>query len=157
MNNTSIAEKKSDKNIDKPAVIKNNEIAKNSPARSASVARQPVVARTRTVAIAPTRRPAVKKSAPAPAKTKTILDDKYIVSDAYFISDPKGKYYITSKGHFVQADSNNIYMLGRLAQSNKEGYDLMLSDKHYNYLYIGEGGSIINGAGKKVGYLKVRE
>jgi hypothetical protein len=47
-------------------------------------------------------------------------------------------------------------MVGRLAQSNREGYSLMLSDKHYNYLYIANGGSIVNGSGKKVGYLKIR-
>jgi hypothetical protein len=167
MENTSIAEKKSDKNIEKPAVVKNPQIehtsavvkqtvavrntssTRNTPAKSTTAVRS-----TAPVRKQPSARP-VASVAPKPAKS--LLDDKYIVSDAYFNADPKGKYYITTKGHFVQVDTNNIYMLGRLAQSNKEGYSLMLSDKNYNYLYIGQGGSIINGAGKQVGYLKVRE
>jgi hypothetical protein len=172
MENTAIAEKKSNMNIDKPAVVKQPRIVKQ-PAVATTASRpsatpvrtQPRTAttqntrstsqqRTTAVRTAPVKKqPAVAK---APAKKKSILDEKYIASDAYFSADPKGKYYITNKGHLVQVDDTNIYMVGRLAQSNREGYSLMLSDKHYNYLYIADGGSIVNGAGTKVGYLKIR-
>jgi hypothetical protein len=157
MENKAIAEKKSDKNIEKPAVVKNPQVAsKNTVATTAPKKATPV--RTTTTR-ATTKKAPVKKQAvaKAPAKKKEgMLEDKHIASDAYFYSDPKGRYYITMRGHLVQVSDDNIYMVGRLAQSNKEGYSLMLSDKHYNYLYIGDGGNIYNGNDKKVGYLKIR-
>lgn len=158
MENKAIAEKKSNRNIDKPAVVKNpqvasrNTVAGNTTAKATTAKTAPV--RTTTVKKAPAKRTVAAK---APARKKeSMLDEKYIASDAFFYSEPKGRYYITTRGHFVQVSDDNIFMVGRLAHSNKEGYSLMLSDKHYNYLYIGDGGNIYNGNNKKVGYLKIR-
>lgn len=154
--NSAVAENKTDEMIEKPAVPKNPQVMKKTEAvavRKEAVRRQPVKKpAVRQVAV---RRP-VTKSVPV-KKSNAVLADKYIVSDAYFNADPNGKYYITTKGHLVQVDNNNIYMIGRLAQSNKEGYSLMLSDKQYNYMYIGQGGAIVNGTGKRVGQIKIRD
>ena len=138
-----------------PKVANNNTFA-TAPAKKTTSVRSTT---TRTSNNASTRKTPVKKqvAAKAPAKKKEgMLEEKHIASDAYFYSDPKGRYYITMRGHLVQVSDDNIFMVGRLAQSNKEGYSLMLSDKHYNYLYIGDGGNIYNGNDKKVGYLKIR-
>lgn len=82
-----------------------------------------------------------------------VLDEKYIAFDVAFNADSESLYYITVKGNLVSVDGNSLYLIGRLAESNKRGYKLMLSDKNYNYLYIGSGGAIVNGAGKKVGII----
>lgn len=156
--NTAVAENKTDAAVVKPAVSKKPEVMKKTEAvavRREAVSR-PVAARRPVVRQVPVRTTAVTKASQG-RKSNSVLADKYIASDAYFSADPDGKYYITTKGHLVQVDNNNIYMIGRLAQSNKEGYSLMLSDKQYNYMYIGQGGSIVNGSGKRVGQLKVRE
>lgn len=141
MDNRAIAAKKSDVNIEKPAVV-------NKP----QVLREPAVA-SRNVKKAPARTTRPRASA---NNTQSALDEKYIASVAYFNADPNGKYYITTGANFVQVENNKVYLIGRLAQSNKPGYSLMLSDKHYNYLYIATGGVIVNGAGKRVGHLKMR-
>lgn len=161
MDNKAIVEKKSDRGIEQPAVVREPQVARQpvatSGTRKSVVTAKPIVKQTRTTSQA---RPAAYKkpavAAKVPAKKKSLLDEKYIASDAYFSSDPKGRYHITTKGHLVQVSDDNIFMIGRLAQSNLEGYSLMLSDKHYNYLYIADGGNIVNGNGKKVGYLKIR-
>lgn len=164
MDNSAIANKKSNSNAEKPAVVRNPQVVKQPVATNKNT----VAARTMsgsTARTAPANRPTVKQApvrtkavaakAP-PRRSKSLLDEKFIASDAYFNSDPTGKYHITKKGHLVQVTKDNVYMVGRLAQSNVDGYSLMLSDKHYNYLYIADGGSIVNGSGKKVGYLKIR-
>lgn len=134
MDNNAIVEKKSDVNIQKPAVV-----------TKPQATRKPAV-----VAMAP------QKQAGRPAQKNTALDEKHIASEAYFNADPNGKYYITKGANFVQIENNTLYLIGRLAQSNRPGYSLMLSDKQYNYLYIATGGVIVNGAGKRVGHLTVR-
>lgn len=83
-----------------------------------------------------------------------VLADKHIAFDVHFAADSNGIYYITNKGHLVNVDRQSAYLIGSLSESNKRGYRLMLSDKNYNYLYIAEGGSIENGAGKKVGTIR---
>lgn len=135
MDNTAIAQKQSDTNIEKPAVVAKPEIMGET---TAQVTRQS------------------RKTGASLSKSMSLLDDKYIASEAYFSSDPEGKYFITKRAHLVQVTKDNIYLIGRLAESNRSGYRLMLSDKYYNYLYIDRGGAIVNGAGKRVGYLKVR-
>ncbi len=80
-----------------------------------------------------------------------------IASDAYFISDPKGEYYLTTKGNLVQVDKDKVYMIASLTRSNRNGYKLMLTDNRQTYLYIGRGGTLINGSGNKVGLLKARK
>lgn len=162
MDNKAIAEKKSAKGIEQPAVVREPQVAKQAvvtrSTRKSVVTAKPMVKQTprptSQARPAAYKKPAV--AAKVPAKKKSLLDEKYIASDAYFSSDPKGRYHITTKGHLVQVSDDNIFMIGRLAQSNLEGYSLMLSDKHYNYLYIADGGNIVNGNGKKVGYLKIR-
>jgi hypothetical protein len=90
-----------------------------------------------------------------PETENRVLDDKYIAFDAHFNADVNGLYYITTKGNLVNVENDQIYIVGRLADSNKRGYKLMLSDKNYNYLYIASSGVIVNGNGKKVGFLEV--
>jgi hypothetical protein len=97
---------------------------------------------------------------PAPVRTTTstesALAEKYIAFDVEFDADRQGSYFITTRGNLVQVDGSDIYLIGRLAESNKRGYRLMISDKNYNYLYIGRNGQIVNGAGTKVGLISKR-
>lgn len=142
-----IASNQTDTHITKPAVVTRPQIMKRPDTQKGvnkSVAARKTRSQNTTVKAVPAK------------KSTTMLADKYIACDVYFSADPKGKYYITTKGHLVQADNNNIYMIGRLAQSNKPGYTSMLSDKQYNYMYIGAGGVVVNGAGEKVGQLAMR-
>jgi hypothetical protein len=85
--------------------------------------------------------------------SQAVLAEKYIAFDVSFSADRGSLYYITIKGNLVNVEDNSLYIIGRLAESNKRGYNLMLSDKNYNYLYIDSGGQIVNGAGKKVGFI----
>jgi hypothetical protein len=79
------------------------------------------------------------------------IAEKYIAFDVHFTADPKGKYYITIRGNLVSVEEGSLYIIGRLGESNRKGYKLMLSDKNYNYLYIAAKGTIVNGLGKAVG------
>lgn len=80
-----------------------------------------------------------------------------IASDAYFISDPKGEYYLTSKGNLVQVNNDKVYMIATLTRSDSSNYKLMLTDNRKTCLYIGKGGALINKSGSKVGLLKARK
>ena len=114
-NNLSVTSKtkKSSKNIEKPAIVKNNEMETD------------------------------------------VIAEKFIAFDVSFNADRGGIYYITLKGNLVNVTDGTLYLIGRLADSNKRGYKLMLSDKHYNYLYISANGAIVNGNGKKVGVINL--
>ena len=79
------------------------------------------------------------------------IADQYIAFDVQFDADANGKYFITVQGNLVSVEDDNLFIIGRLAESNKRGYRLMLSDKNYNYLYITAGGAIVNGSGRTVG------
>jgi hypothetical protein len=97
------------------------------------------------------KEPAVVKTQ---ENTETVLAEKYILKDVYFISDPSGKYYVTIRNNFVKVENNQIYIIGRMAQSNIPKYRLMLHDRHYNYLYITAKGKIVNGRGQEVGSIR---
>jgi hypothetical protein len=90
-----------------------------------------------------------------PQKDESPLAEKYIAMDVSFYADPQGVYHVTIRDHLVKLASGNIYIIGMFAHSNKKGYPYMLYDKHYNYLYINSRGAIVNGAGRKVGLVKV--
>ncbi|RYZ78748.1 MAG: membrane-binding protein [Proteobacteria bacterium] len=83
-------------------------------------------------------------------------DPSNIAFNVYFSADEQHDYYITKNGELVSVDDGVTYFVGSLSESNKRGYKLMLSDKNFNYLYIASGGSIVNGAGKKVGKIEPR-
>ena len=86
-----------------------------------------------------------------PSTEEPLLAEKYIAFDLQFNSDPNRQYYITIRGNLVTIDNNQLYIIGRLAESNRKGYKLMLYDKNYNYLYIGGNGTIVNGGAKPIG------
>jgi hypothetical protein len=86
-------------------------------------------------------------------KTETVIAEKYIAFDVHFNADPAGIYYITIRGNLVNVSGDDLFIIGRLGESNKKGYKLMLADKNYNYLYIAAKGIIVNGLGKNVGYI----
>jgi len=108
-------------------------------------------------------KPATKESNPDikkpvivenPQKDITALDEKYIAYDIFFSSDASGKYFITTGNNLVKVQADQLYILGRLANSNKKKYALMIHDKEYNYLYVTVSGDIVNGNGLKVGRMK---
>lgn len=88
-----------------------------------------------------------------PVRNDVAIDERNIAFDVYFDADQNGQYFITTKGNLVNVDDESVYLIGRLAESNRRGYKLMLSDKNYNYLYIAPKGEIVNGYGKSVGYI----
>jgi predicted HD phosphohydrolase len=90
----------------------------------------------------------------APKVQHRVLDDKYIAKDVNFHSDPKGMYYVTIRGNFVKVENEKLYVIGRLAQSNKKEYPLMLHDNMYNYMYINKKGQIYNTKGKRLGSIR---
>jgi predicted HD phosphohydrolase len=80
-----------------------------------------------------------------------ILDEKYIALDVTFNADPEGKYHVTVRNNLVLIKDNQLYVIGRLGESNLKPYPLMFYDQYYNYMYITSKGKILNGNGKKVG------
>lgn len=134
----------------------------SAPAPQRAVVTQPAVQRpVQEVAIvAPAKSPAkpVRRTVSSGTgnRSQAVLPDKYIASEAHFKADPKGKYYITTQANLVQVENGNIYVLGRLAESNKRGYSLMLTDKRNTSFYIADGGRLVDGNGYSVGYLQTR-
>lgn len=99
-------------------------------------------------------RPMVEIPVPSSNTSRNqVLDERYIAFNVFFDSDRNGQYFITTRGNLVNVEDDSIYLIGRLAESNRRGYKLMLSDKNYNYLYIAPKGKIVNGYGKSVGYI----
>ena len=88
---------------------------------------------------------------------RPVIAPRNIAFDVHFSSDEDGIYFITDKGQLINVDEGAAYVIGSLSESNKSGYRLMLSDRNYNYLYIGTGGSIENGAGRRVGSIRKHE
>lgn len=88
-----------------------------------------------------------------PVRNELPIDQSDIAFSVYFNADRTGQYFITNSGQLVNVDDDSVYLIGRLAESNRRGYKLMLSDKNYNYLYIGSKGRIVNGSGRDVGYI----
>jgi hypothetical protein len=85
------------------------------------------------------------------------IAEKYIAFDVNFHADRSTDYYITVRGNLVAVNDDELYIVGRLSESNRRGYSLMLADKNYNYLYIGKGGKIVNGSGRTVGTISKHE
>ena len=98
----------------------------------------------------------IKKPADVKSEEKSIsiLADKYIAKDVFFATDPEGRYYVTIRNNLVKVEGDQLYIIGRLAESNKKNFPAMLHDKHYNYLYITNSGKIVNEAGKTVGRIQ---
>lgn len=93
----------------------------------------------------------------ATARNETAIDERNIAFDVYFDADENAQYFITTKGNLVAVADDSVYLVGRLSESNRRGYKLMLSDKNYNYLYIAPKGEIVNGHGKSVGYIDAHD
>ena len=110
--------------------------AGGQPARVATVEKKKSITKPAMVEI-PVKEPAIA--------------EKYIAFDVNFNADPKGVYYITVRGNLVKVEDDSLYVIGRLGDSNKKGYKLMLADKYYNYLYVATQGIVVNGTGKAVG------
>jgi predicted HD phosphohydrolase len=94
---------------------------------------------------------------PAVVRSKvehTVLAEKYIAKDVTFLADPKGSYYVTIRGNLVKVEDEKLFIIGRLAESNRKQFPFMLYDNLYNYLYIDLNGTIYNGSGKKVGMIR---
>jgi hypothetical protein len=126
------------------------------------VVQKPVVVKKTTVTQKPV---AAKRTQPAtkrePTKREKIRESvsskQCVASDAHLSSNPNGQYYLTVRGNLVQVADDNVYLIASLQKSDKPGYKLMLDDKGSGSdMYIGPNGTLLNGAGQKVGYLKAR-
>jgi hypothetical protein len=99
--------------------------------------------------------PEIKKPQIAESvKKESALAEKYIAYDVNFKGDPSGKYHVTIRNNLVKVEGDKLYIVGRMAESNKKNYAAMLHDQYYNYLYITSSGKILNGSGDKVGTIK---
>jgi hypothetical protein len=87
-------------------------------------------------------------------ESNEVLAEKYIAYDVHFTADPAARYFVTVRDHLVKVEGGSLYVVATFAKSNRNRYAAMFYDKHYNYLYVTTAGSIVNGAGKKVGTIK---
>jgi len=125
---------------------------------TAIVAYEPEKKKTITVApVVQQQKTETKLLTRAEKIAQSAMHNKNVVSEAYFASDPNGKYYVTTKGNLVQVESDKVYLVGSLVQSDKPGFKMMLTDTDYNTIYIGSGGMLVNNYGNKIGYLKTRK
>ena len=104
--------------------------------------------------IATAKKKAITKPVIVNPEREPAIAEKYIAFDVDFNADPKGIYYITVRGNLVRVDGDALNVIGRLGESNKRGYKLMLYDKSYNYLYVAKQGVVVNGNGKAVGHIR---
>ncbi|AWH85357.1 membrane-binding protein [Flavobacterium album] len=139
----------------------NTDVADNS-SPSPVITKQPAVAQ-RPVAVkqpvvVKTSQPAVKPELTKREKIQqSIMSGRNIASDAHLNSNPNGQYYLTTKGNLVQVTDENVYLIASLERSDRPGYKLMLDDKGSGSdMYIGAGGVLVNGSGKRIGYLRSR-
>lgn len=79
-----------------------------------------------------------------------------VKSDVYFSSDPNGEYYLTSKGNLVQVQNDKVYLVGSLYRSDRQGYSVMFAGDNADKIYVAGGGNLVNGQGKKIGFMKSR-
>ncbi|WP_116787744.1 hypothetical protein [Flavobacterium psychrotrophum] len=79
-----------------------------------------------------------------------------VKSDVYFSSDPNGEYYLTSKGNLVQVQNDKVYLVGSLYRSDRQGYTMMFAGDNADKIYVAGGGNLVNGQGKKIGFMKSR-
>lgn len=92
-----------------------------------------------------------------PMRNNVALSESHIAFDVFFDGDKNGQYFITNQGNLVSVEDDSVYLIGRLSESNRRGYRLMLSDKNYNYLYIASKGEIVNRNGQSVGYIDTHD
>lgn len=142
----------------KPKAVKPVETPKPAPPTTVKSAPKT------TVKVAPSvKETPVAKAEAAQPKTRqekieeSVMSNRNIVSDAYFDATPNGRFYLTSKGNLLEVDKDKVYLVASLAQSNKAGYKMMLTDNQSVYLYITTNGALVNSAGKEVGFLKSRQ
>lgn len=130
-----------------------------SAQRVAQTRSNPAITKPAMVEIASPVRSSTSGASPVRPSTSDTsgLEERHIAFDVYFNADQNGQYFITSGGNLVNVEDDSVYLIGRLAESNRRGYKLMLSDKNYNYLYIAPKGQIVNGYGKSVGYIDRHE
>jgi hypothetical protein len=79
-----------------------------------------------------------------------------VKSDVYFSSDPNGEYYLTSKGNLVQVQNDKVYLVGSLYRSDRQDYSMMFAGDNADKIYVAGGGNLVNGQGKKIGFMKSR-
>jgi|GEM_PF-311827 len=145
----------------KPAVVAQNTQVRNTVASGTNnkvavqktVVRRPIAPRpapVRTVAIT------TNNTSSRAADIHQSINSGNIASEAHFNADPSGKYYLTKKGNLVQVENNNVYLIASLYKSDKQGYNIMFSDRDANKVYIANGGALVDNSGAKVGYVRSR-
>ena len=82
-----------------------------------------------------------------------LLAERYIAYDVSFKADPEGVYHVTIRNNLVRYYNGELYIVGKLAESNNPKYTAMLHDAYYNYLYINKSGQILNKAGIAIGMI----
>ncbi|MES2487150.1 MAG: hypothetical protein V4581_14535 [Bacteroidota bacterium] len=143
-----------------PATVKTNAKAPAAPAPKpkpavAQTTARPKPATTRQTAQRPAPKPAAK-TVTAQTTAKQSENTTKIMSDVYFTSNSKSKFYLTAQGKLVQVDNDEMFLVASLYKSDRQGYTMMFANNGANKIYVGNGGSLINEKGAKVGYLKVR-
>jgi cell division septation protein DedD len=146
-----------------PVRAKQAAAAPKAPAKPAPVAAQPKAVATTAQPKKTASRP--KKAAPKQAvassqtaKNKGVeasVNSASVLSDVYFTASPKGRYYVTAKGNLVQVEGDNVYLVASLYKSDRKGYSVMFANDS-NKIYVGNGGTLVNEKGARVGYVKSR-
>ena len=84
-----------------------------------------------------------------------VLNPKYIQFDVFFNADKSNPYYITTSNNLVSIRNSEVIMLGKLVAHENANFPLAIQSEKINEFYISKSGSIINNAGRSVGYLKL--
>ncbi|MGQ2982521.1 hypothetical protein [Flavobacterium sp.] len=138
-----------------PVITRNTSIANRPVTTQRQIATQrPVI--DQTVA-ARSSQPVNKQTSRQQKIQASASSNKNVVSDAHFDANPKGKYYLTTKGNLVQVANDKVYLIASLEKSDRPDYKLMLDDKaSTDNIYIASEGTLVGANGRKIGYLQTR-
>lgn len=87
---------------------------------------------------------------------RTAIDPKYIIGDVSFLGDKGATYYVTTKLNLVKVENNQLYVLGKVAQSGDNNYPYLVTLANAQKLWVSTIGNIVTSSGLKVGEMRGR-
>ena len=93
-----------------------------------------------------------EKSTPPPA----LITEKYIAFDVHFSTEPESKYFVTTRNNFVKLQGNKLFVLGKMTETGKSSFPLVLFNGTHQIFLINPKGEIYTDRGTRIGWVNPR-
>jgi hypothetical protein len=103
--------------------------------------------------------PAVSNDQNYPARTASTqvpISDRNIIGQVRFNADPYSNYYVTTRYNVVKVKNNQLYVIGKLANTNNSSYPYLIYDEANTQLFVDVYGNILTKQGRSVGKLTAK-